>query len=184
MTESIQNWVENITIYMIFVTLLYKLNVNKAFQPYLKLITGLLMIVLLVEPVLRLKNVDFSETLQQEMSRFQVDSVRISQDIYQEKSKEMILSSYQTQLQQTLEAELSSYGLYLQNMEVEFNQKESYGEIERLSLEVSYQQNFQESQEDLAAQESLTKIRELKIKQWLKENFQVAEEKVEIKLKK
>lgn len=184
MTESIQAWVENITVYMIFVTLLYKLNVNRTFQPYLKLITGLLMIVLLMEPVMKVCSVDFSEVFQQEMGRFQVESMRISQDIYQEKSKEMILASYETQLRKMLEAELSGYGLYLQKMEVTFNKSESYGEIESISMEVSYQQDFAEKQQDSGEQESLTKIRELKLKQWLKENYQVEEEKVEIKLKK
>ena len=184
MAEKIQVWVENITIYMIFITLLYKLNVNRAFQPYLKLITGLLMIVLLLDPVLQLKKVDFSKLFQQEMSRFQVESVRSSKELYQEKSREIILSSYETQMRQMLETELSVYGLYLQNMVVEFNESDTYGEIERLFLEVSYQQEYLKGDEKQESDEELTKIRELKLKQWLKENYQVEEERVEIKLKK
>ena len=184
MAEKIQVWVENITIYMIFITLLYKLNVNRAFQPYLKLITGLLMIVLLLDPVLQLKKVDFSKLFQQEMSRFQVESVRSSKELYQEKSREIILSSYETQMRQMLETELSVYGLYLQNMVVEFNESDTYGEIERLFLDVSYPQEYLKGDEKQESDEELTKIRELKLKQWLKENYQVEEERVEIKLKK
>lgn len=182
--EGIQNWVENITIYMIFTTLLYKVNGNKAFQPYLKLISGLLMIVLLIDPLLQLKHIDFSKVFQQEMSKFQIESVRITQDIYQTKSKEIILSAYESEFRQRLEEELLGYGLYLQELEVAFNQSDAYGEIEAISMEVAYQQEYDGVEMGKAMEGSLTKIRELKIKQWLKDNYQVGEEKIEIKLKK
>ena len=182
--ESIQNWVESITVYMVFTTLLYKINVNKAFQPYLKLISGLLMIVLLIDPVLQLKQIDFSKVFQQEMSKFQIESVRITQDIYQTKSKEIILTAYESELHDRLEEELYTYGLYLQELEVEFNETDAYGEIEALSMEVAYQQEYVDKGEAEGMEGSLTQIRELKIKQWLKENYQVKDERVKIKLKK
>ena len=88
--ESFYGWIQDITVYMILVTLIYKLSVNSSYKPYIKLVTGLLMIVLIAKPVVSLGNGDFKTILQQETIDYQVESARISQEIYEEQRKKII----------------------------------------------------------------------------------------------
>lgn len=53
MTEGLYQWVENIAFYMVFMTAALHLIPGDAYRKYLKFFTGMILILLVISPVLR-----------------------------------------------------------------------------------------------------------------------------------
>lgn len=182
--ESFYGWIQDITVYMILVTLIYKLSVNSSYKPYIKLVTGLLMIVLIAKPVVSLGNGDFKTILQQETINYQVESARISQEIYEEQRKKIIIETYQEEISRQLEVKLQEYGVFLQKVEFEFGEGEEYGIVKQISVTASYDKNPENFMGIVENKQGIESIQEIKISRWLQESFGIEEENINICLKK
>lgn len=182
--ESFRQWICDIAIYMIVVTLIYRLSANSSYKPYIKLITGLLMIVLIAKPVLSFCNQDFHDYLERETTYYQIESAKISRNIYEEKSKEIILASYREQIQAELEEKVEEYGLFLQNVDIEFGEGEEYGVLKEISVTASYDKNPDTILGEITIEDTVASVPEIKITQWICENFGVDEKNINISIKK
>ncbi|WP_174734173.1 stage III sporulation protein AF [Mesobacillus harenae] len=61
--EFIKEWITNIIIFVLLATVIDMLLPNSSFQKYTKIVTGLLLIAIILNPVLKLLSSDFEETL-------------------------------------------------------------------------------------------------------------------------
>ena len=184
MMESFYGWIQDITVYMILVTLIYKLCVNSSYKPYIKLVTGFLMIVLIGKPLVSLGNGGFEKILEQKTIDFQVESARISQEIYQEESRKIILETYKEEIERQLDEKLQEYGLFLQSVEIEFGEGEEYGTLKEIQLEASYDKNPDDTLGELELEGSVAGLQEIKIARWIEEGFGIEQENIHICLKK
>lgn len=182
--ESFRQWICDIAIYMIVVTLIYRLSANSSYKPYIKLITGLLMIVLIAKPVVSFGNQDFQEYLERETTYYQIESARMSKNIYEEKSKEIILASYKEEITAQLKEKVEEYGLFLQTVDMEFGEGEEYGVLKEVSLTASYDKNPDTILGEITIEDSVASVPEIKMTQWISENFGVDEDDINISIKK
>ena len=182
--ECFYGWIQDIIVYMILVTLIYKLCVNSSYKPYIKLVTGFLMIVLMGKPLVSLGNGDFEKLLEQETINYQVKSARISQEIYEEQSRKIILDTYEIEMKRQLEEKLEEYGLFLQKAEIKFGEGKEYGVMKEISVTASYARNPDDIFGELEIEDSVTSIQEIKIAQWIEEGFGVEQENIHICLKR
>lgn len=182
--ESFRQWICDIAIYMILVTLIYRLSANSSYKPYIKLITGLLMIVLIAKPVVSFSSQDFEKYLERETTYYQIESARMSQNIYEEKSKEMILASYEEEIKAQIKEKVEEYGLFLQNADITFGTGEEYGVIKEVSVTASYDKNPDIILGEITLEDSVASVPEIKMAQWICENFNVEQEHIDITIKK
>ena len=72
MFEFISQWLKNITFYYIIVTLILQMTPNQEYKKYIQFFTGLILILLLAEPVLNLTETGASiEVYEQQMQQFE-----------------------------------------------------------------------------------------------------------------
>lgn len=54
MFEGLGKWVQNLSYYMIFITILTQIIPNQSYKKYVKFFCGLILVLMLVEPVARI----------------------------------------------------------------------------------------------------------------------------------
>lgn len=187
MLEAFYGWVEDITVYMIVITLIYKLSAGSAYKPYIKLFTGLLMVIIIMTPIAKIWNGDWELALNQEKYDWELESARISEEIYSEESRKIILETYRGEIEQQIMKKLAEYDLYLDELQITFGENKEYGIIKNIEMAVSYE-NYEDENKihigdiTFSQQEKVTSAMELKIKEWLYDTYGV--EQADIYLKK
>lgn len=72
MFEFISQWLKNITFYYIIVTLILQMTPTQEYKKYIQFFTGLILILLLAEPVLSLTEMEVSiESYEEQMQQFE-----------------------------------------------------------------------------------------------------------------
>lgn len=191
MFAEFYGWIEDITIYMIVVTLIYKLSANSSYKPYIKLFTGLLMIIIIMTPVAKIWNGDIELSLKKESYDWELESARISEEIYTEESKKIMLDTYQEKMKEQITSKLEEYDLFLNNLDVTFGEGEEYGVVRQVDMTVSYEKNNSEQNLQIqvgeiafSEKETVSSVVELKLKDWFYDMYGVEGAQVNIYLKK
>lgn len=187
MLEAFYGWVEDITVYMIMITLIYKLSASATYKPYIKLFTGLLMVIIIMKPVANVWNGEWEVELNQEKYNWELESARISEEIYNEESRKIMLETYRSEMEQQISKKLSEYDLFLEKLQIMFGEGAEFGLIKEIQMMVSYENPgdrmvIQIGDISLENKEKVSSVTELKIKQWLSDTYGV--ELAEIYLKK
>ena len=118
-------WITNIIIFVLIATVIDLLLPNSSMQKYTKMVMGLLLIVIILSPILKLLSTDFDaaiasmpsiDSLEQKNMENLIDlqkkEIQASQDAY-------ILEEVAVQLKQTAEEELmDQYGLKISNIDL------------------------------------------------------------------
>lgn len=72
MFEFLKEWVQNITFYLILVTLIVQMLPEKSYRKYIQFITGLILILLLMEPILSFTKFSVSfESYEKQLKEFE-----------------------------------------------------------------------------------------------------------------
>ena len=72
MLEYISQWLKNITFYYIIVTLILQMTPSQEYRKYIQFFTGLILILLLAQPVLKLTETGISiEAYEEQMQQFE-----------------------------------------------------------------------------------------------------------------
>lgn len=71
MLESIYGWIRNIAFYLVMVTVLFHMLPDTDYKKYIRFFTGLILILLLTEPVLKLLDIDYWVTDLYESEEYQ-----------------------------------------------------------------------------------------------------------------
>ena len=129
MLEAFYGWVEDITVYMIMITLIYKLSASATYKPYIKLFTGLLMVIIIMTPITKIWNGDWELELNQEKYNWELESARISEDIYNKEGRKILLETYQEEIEQQTAKKLSEYDLFLEELQITFGEGTEYDPI-------------------------------------------------------
>lgn len=186
MLEAFYGWVEDITVYMIVITLIYKLSAGSSYKPYIKLFTGLLMVIIIMTPIAKIWNGDWQFQLNQEKYNWELESARISEEIYNEESRKIMLETYREEIRQQVTKKLTEYDLFLEDLQISFGEGKEYGYVKKMELVVSYEKSdetkIQIGEIAFSNQEKVSSVTELKIKEWLCDTY--AAEQVDIYLKK
>lgn len=63
MLEYLSEWMKQIAYYMVLVTLVMQLSAGKSYQKYIRMFTGIVLVLLVLSPAAKLASVDLSEIL-------------------------------------------------------------------------------------------------------------------------
>lgn len=190
MLAEFYGWIEDITVYMIVVTLVYKLSANSSYKPYIKLFTGLLMVMIIMTPVVRIWNGDVELSMKKEKYDWELESARVSEEIYTEESKKIMLDTYLEEVKQQISGKLEEYDLFLSDVSVVFGEGKEYGLIKQIDMTVSYEESKREEividvgEITFSKGETVSSVTEIKLKDWLYDMYGVGRENINIYLKK
>ena len=72
MFAFLSQWIQNVTFYFVIVTLILQIVPNKSYRKYIQFITGLILILVLAEPILHFTETTLSlESYQKELQEFE-----------------------------------------------------------------------------------------------------------------
>lgn len=143
--EYLSDWAKNIVYYILFVKLISHLIPNGNMSKYIKLFTGILLIVVLMEPILSLSNMD-----QKVMSNIMNMENMIAHKDFESQSKtysnvndQLAINLYKKQVEEHIRKLVEDEGAIVSSVDIKINVEEGthYGEIVSINLQVAKKNN-------------------------------------------
>lgn len=137
--DFLYGWIKSIAIYMILISVVKNLLPKSQFEKYLRLFTGLLVIILVIEPFAQWMNLQDSmddlfslDAYKQEMNQLQADFSQLG-----DKYEERVLGSYERQVKEQIELLLKEEEQRVRKVEFFVCMEEGaedYGQLTRIDI--------------------------------------------------
>ncbi|MBQ9765723.1 MAG: stage III sporulation protein AF [Lachnospiraceae bacterium] len=133
MIEGILSWVFNIAVYLILITLVLQL-LPERFKKYFNFYTGILLMLIIINPITKLLKLDTSIVSQFEKAAMQFELDEISGEIKMTEGimEEILIDEYNQIIKSGVTEIIKEYGYTLNDLEVEWRldeEDDAYGSI-------------------------------------------------------
>ncbi len=141
--QSLYEWMKDIIIFMILVTVIMNLLGKSSFKKYVGIVTGLLLVLYVIKPLIALAgNSDFFDFAFNSYN-YKLQSEDMTNKILEmeESSNQAIATEYKKLLMEQTNKLLKSKGLYVTNLNIEVDDditSETYGTILQMDVKASY----------------------------------------------
>jgi stage III sporulation protein AF len=137
--EFIYNWIKNILIYLILVTIIQNLLPQGQYTKYIKVFTGLVLMLIVILPLATFSGIDKQLSFHLLDQKFQMDQKGIMKqyDAITEQQGVLILEAYKKELENQIKLLLESENIYVDSVRVEVNEdrnSEAYGAIKTIYI--------------------------------------------------
>ena len=154
--EIIYQWMRNILIFIIAVTVLFQLIEKTSYRKYAGFVTGMILILLIVKPLLSVSGKDqgFWYLLESYDYLFEVEDNSEALIGAQDTRNSIILEEYKEVLKKQTERLLNQKGLTILSMDAEFEDslsKANYGALKSLQVIAGYQKDSSKTKEERKA---------------------------------
>ncbi len=151
--EIIYQWMRNILIFIIAVTVLFQLIEKTSYRKYAGFVTGMILILLIVKPLLSVSGKDqgFWYLLESYDYLFEVEDNSEALIGAQDTRNSIILEEYKEALKKQTERLLNQKGLTILSMDAEFEDslsKANYGALKSLQVIAGYQKDSSKTKEE------------------------------------
>lgn len=178
--NELTNWAKNIIYFILFVKLITSLLPKGKMERYIKLFTGILLIIILLKPILELKGIekklkDYMIDIEKEQQIHSLNSQSIS---YEDINDQLALDLYKKRVIKHIELILKEDEIEIDQLYLSIHEKKEskeYGNIEHMDLWVEEKEKF--SKEGMASERVLF-IK--KIKSRIKEFYMIDADQIEI----
>lgn len=143
MGEEIKQWIKSIILFVLFLSLVQQLIAGKKYEKYMRLFAGMILILLVAAPVIRvLDGENFFEYYYMENAFSQAaNEAAMEVERLGEAQKERVSESYQRQLRQSLQEIVNRFGFTLVAADVElYEEGEQYLYPNQIELSVKKEQ--------------------------------------------
>lgn len=125
--QALFDWVKGIVFYLILVTVISNLIPSKKYEKYIRLFTGMLLIIIVTKPVIQL--VAKGELLEEgNILKFFEEEVSGSQDVqeteFENVQEKKLISEYEKQVGQYAKAQAQQLGMQVEKIQVEVQKTE------------------------------------------------------------
>ncbi|MBS4539991.1 stage III sporulation protein AF [Clostridium sp. D2Q-11] len=155
MIEFLRQWIINIVILSIFIALLEAILPNNSFKGYIKMIGGFLMIIVLLNPFIKLlsNNISIDKEVFATMDKY--SSMESSEMNISMTNEDQIENLYIDKLKNNIRSSIeTNFNYIIDNINIELSdEKESYGEINGLSISISKKQETKVSNDEILVEE-------------------------------
>lgn len=136
-------WVRNIVIYLILNTIIMNLLGNSSYKKYVSIVSGMILLLLVVSPFLKLLNMNEILDYYLNVNIYQADVSDFKSELklMEDKQKEVVFAGFKDRIKDQVSDILEDDKLYLYNLDVTINQdteSDSFGEIISLSIDAGY----------------------------------------------
>ncbi|NMB43141.1 MAG: stage III sporulation protein AF [Clostridiales bacterium] len=140
---SIYDWVKSIVFFLVLISVINNLLGSSSYKKYINLISGMILIILVVSPLLRVFDIDEKIDYYFEKNTFMADSQDINNDLIKIEQSQMssIMEEYKKEIKSNAARLLEKEGLYISSFNVKINEDEnsrSFGTIEKIDIVAAY----------------------------------------------
>lgn len=141
--NSVYNWVKNIAFFMILMSLILNLLPNVQYQKYLKLFSGMVMIILVVSPLMGFLHLD--ESLERYLNQItfteEINELKPLLEETDDKRYQAVIEEYKNGIMRDISYRAKEEGLSVVYADIrlcEDMEDEAFGSVEQMSLTVTY----------------------------------------------
>ncbi len=140
---SIYDWVKSIVFFLVLISVINNLLGSSSYKKYINLISGMILIILVVSPLLRVFDIDEKIDYYFKKNTFMADSQDINNDLIKIEQSQMssIMEEYKKEIKSNAARLLEKEGLYISSFNVKINEDEnsrSFGTIEKIDIVAAY----------------------------------------------
>lgn len=126
MVESLYAWIKNIAFYLIFITAVFQMIPNRQYQKYIKLFTGMLLVMFIMSPVSKwfgtedvMEQVYLKDSFSMEMKEIKAD-----EEAADRVRSRYLLESYKKQIEEKVKELIKAQDLYPVSVCVQLSEEE------------------------------------------------------------
>lgn len=139
---GLYTWVKNIAYFFILVSVVMNLVPGKQYRKYIKLFTGIILILIILSPVSQLLHLEETLSYYLDLENYQLELEQLPYDLTLADGRryEMITLSYEEEIRKQIELWVNEKKLYLLEMQIYWDldsNSEEYGKIEGIDLILS-----------------------------------------------
>lgn len=141
--SEVFEWVRNITIYLILNTIIMNFLGNSSYKKYVSIVSGMILLLLVVSPVLKLMNMDeiLDYYLNTNIYQADVSDFQNKLKLMEDKQKDVVFAGFEDRVREQVADILEEDDLYLYDLRVTINkdpESAGFGELISLSIEAGY----------------------------------------------
>lgn len=144
--NEVYNWVKNIVIFLVLTTIITNLLGKSSYKKYVKLITGIILVIMVISPLLKLfqldKTMDYYFTTNFLIAEAQDMNSRLMGA--EEEQMRAIFREYKDQIEKQVRNLLSEQNLYIIHIEINIDEDENsttFGKMKTLAVTAGYNQD-------------------------------------------
>lgn len=89
--EVFYEWMTRIIVFLILSSILFRICEHSNFLPYLKLVSGFLLLIIILEPLSNKSQWSVENVMEYFMEKYEIDHVKMTEEQFEEMRNEMIL---------------------------------------------------------------------------------------------
>lgn len=149
MLNAVYEWVKNIAFYLIFITAIMNALPDNHFKKYVKLFTGMILVVILISPISRLFQFDHALDFSFVTKTYELELEEIQKQIgnVEDMQSEQLLSGYEETVKTRIDEIVKAEGKNVSGMEVVFDKdpkSPEFGTIQKIELRISSEEESQD----------------------------------------
>lgn len=151
--QYVYDWIKNIVVYLILVNVIMNLLGKSNFKKYIGIFTGLLLVVLVITPIMKLCKWDGTFDYYFDANNFVVEAEDLSTKMsdMEKGQKERIIKEYKMKIKEQVKQLVKAQDMYLVDVKIEMIEDEnnaSYGTINQMDITLSYYEENEHKKED------------------------------------
>jgi stage III sporulation protein AF len=151
--EEIYGWIKNIVIYMIINNIIMNLLGNKSYKKYVSIISGMILVLIVISPLIKLMKLDENLDYFLEYNDFAIEASNFKNDFsrMEEAQTDAIFYEYEDKIRQQVRELLTEEKVTLKNFDLTIDrnpENKTFGEIIRMDITASLESNEVEEQGD------------------------------------
>ncbi len=137
--EELYTWIRNIVVYMIMNTIVMNLLGNKSYKKYISIVSGMILVLIVITPILRLVKLDQSLDYFFDSKNFVVDTSEFQSELkgVEKEQQEAVFTEFENEIKEQVKGLLQKKNISLESMDVIFNtdsKSEGFGSIEAMKI--------------------------------------------------
>ena len=140
---GVYEWVRNIVIYLILNTIIMNLLGNSSYKKYVSIVTGMILLLIVVSPFLKLINMDEILDYYLNANIYKADARDFLNELelMEDKQRDAMLVDFKDRVRDQVADILIGDGIYLYDIEVAINldgESNEFGEIDLMNISAGY----------------------------------------------
>lgn len=151
--EELYAWIRNIVIYMIMNTIVMNLLGNKSYKKYISIVSGMILVLIVITPILKLIKLDQSLDYFFNSNNFVVDTSEFKSQLkgVEKEQQEAVFAEFENEIKEQVKKMLQQKNVSVESIDVVFHtdsDSELFGSIEAMNIHAALDENQEASEEN------------------------------------
>ncbi len=151
--EELYTWIRNIVVYMIMNTIVMNLLGNKSYKKYISIVSGMILVLIVITPILKLVKLDQSLDYFFNSNNFVVDTSEFQSELegVEKEQQEAVFAEFENEIKEQVKEMLQKKNVFVDSIDIIFNtdsNSEMFGSIEAMKIHAVVDESGESSEKN------------------------------------